>query len=273
MPQNDRYKQTFLQSIMQPYPYITYPYPYPNGATMPVPYMAPPNYQQSSIVHPTQYVPQLLPYPPGYPVPRLPPPHMSTMIPIVPPPQLQKQFQHPQAYYYNHNGVNPAVPYNSKAPAAVPKKDTKENKEIKTLVLNNNTNDSLKHKSTRVKLSKIYRNSKNKPSFQDNDSSDDEYEQIPLDSARPQTFKYSTTQTKRSTAHTQRLPSAASNCSHCSACTNCSCTECRYQNKGHIYDDCPQCRQQNEEHIYDDCPQCRAEWEYQQAQIRRQKRK
>jgi len=240
---------------MQPYPYTTYPYP--NGATMPVHYMAPPNYQQNPIVRPIQYGPQPLYYPPGYPAPGLLPPPMS-----IPPPQPQNRFQHPQAYYYNHNGVNPVVPYNSKAPIAVPKKDTIENKEIKNLVLNNDINNSLKNKSTEVKLSKNYQNTKNKSNLQDDDSSDDEYEQIPLDSARLQTSKHPT-------AHTQRVSSAASNFSHCSTCTNCSCSECRHENRGRIYDDCPQCRQR----IYDDCSQCRAEWEHQQIQIRQQKRK
>ncbi len=247
---------------MQPYSYIAYPNP--NRATMPVPYKPPANnYRQSSTVRPTQYAPKPFRYPPGHPGRVLPRPPVSTMLPVMPP-QFQ-QFQYPQTYYYNPNEANPAVPSNSKPSAAEPKKDAKEYKDnvphgaqnqgIKGLLSNNNINDLLKHKGTKLKVSKIYRITKMKP---DSNSSDDEYEQVPLDSPRPRTQKQSSVPTKRSTAQIQRIPSVASSCSHCSTCTNCSCSECLYRNG---------------RYVYDDCSECRAERKRQQIHTTRQKRK
>ncbi len=250
---------------MQPYAYAAYPNP--NSATMPVHYMAPTNYPQSSppfvnqsLNHytgipttgqPIQYAPQPLNYPVEYMMPILPPHPM---------PIVSQQFQHPQGYYYNSNasnGVNPTALSDAKTTAAVKKKGAKS-QGSKNLVANNNANNLLKQKGTKVKLSKIYRISNKNPGFQDNDSSDDEYEQVPLDSPQPRTLKQSSIQFKRLSTQIQRIPSAASSCSHCSTCTNCSCSACHNPNG---------------EHVYDDCPQCRAEWEYQQVQSRRQKHK
>ncbi|CAF0886970.1 unnamed protein product [Rotaria sordida] len=249
---------------MQPYPYAGYPNA--NGATMPVGYMTPRNYQQNvpplvnqssdrhagqaSTLRPTQYASQPIRYPPnavppgyrpGYPAPGLPPPPMNTMMPGMPP---------NQAYYYDPNGLNPSVPPDTKTQTTASKKgatghtnnpytmgpDGTQNEAIKSLVSNGNINDLLNHQGTKVKVSKIYRITKTKPDIRKDDSSDDDLKKVSLESARSVTNK------PRPPVPAQRAPSAASSCSHCSTCSNCSCSECRNQGQGNFYDDCPECR-------------------------------
>ena len=256
---------------MQPYhQYITYPYLTNTTASMN--YMTPVNYQQSAPVYlnqpynhygrmPLQYVPHQEAYP-------FPP--ISNSMPMMIQPQTHQpyiqQFQQPQAYFYNRNrfnGVRPGAPVNKNLKKNALRKnliepknnapDGKKNPLIKELTSNN---DFSKSKSTKSRVAIINRTPKRNNGFQD--SSDDEFERIPLDSPRIEAFKQSSLPPKRSTAQIQRIPSTASSYSHCSTCTNCSCSECR---------------QKNGRHMYDDCPQCRAEWEREHAQTKRQKPK
>jgi hypothetical protein len=250
---------------MQPYSYV--PYPNPNGASMPNRYMVPANYQQRSppfdryagvppVVRPTHYVPVPVRYPPGYiqryPAPGLPPQPMPTMIPVLGPPRPQygnqsHPLQPPQAYYYNPNGSTEGhseMPLNSNPSTSATKKSGKEYKN-KPFTDNNDMNELLKQKGTKVKISKIYRITKQKPERQDNESTDDEYEPVSLESARPRTIQQ--LPPPPPSVYVQRAPSASSTGSHCSTCSNCSCGECRSRGQGHTYDDCPECRAEREQ--------------------------
>jgi len=212
-------------------------------------------------------------YPPGYApggyLPRgmAPPPPASTMTPIRSPTHSQQQqqrknseqLQPPQPYYYNPYGPNGAPPT---AASQASKKGAKEYKDnaftiapdgarseaIKGLVSNNDINDLLKHKGTKVKVSKIYRISKTKPEIKPDSSSDDDLPPLLETPPRQQPLP--------PPPPVQRPISSSSSGSHCSTCSNCSCTECRGRGRSHTYDD---------------CPECRAEWNREQA--RRQRRK
>jgi hypothetical protein len=251
---------------MQPYAYG----PYPNGGTMPVRNMVPTNYQPYSPSYANQSYnnyngvspnarseAQLLRYPPphvplgyvpGYMAPGLPPPPMSAMMPIMTSPQSQQQ-QHPQGYYHNPDGsygVHSAVPKNGAKGS--------ENKGIQGAVGGREVKDLLKQKGTKLKVSKIYRITKHKPINQNNDSTDDEYEKVSLDTPQsqpltqrqPQFYSVQSSVQIGPPPQSARILSAASSCSHCSTCSNCSCSECRTRNGGHMYDDCPECRAEQE---------------------------
>jgi hypothetical protein len=265
-------------------------YPYANGAQMPVRYMVPNGYRQSSppfanqsfdrfasiaaTVRP-QNIAQPIRYPPGY-RPGMPILPASTMMPtgIVPQPPQQQQrkqsdkLQPPQPYYYNPYATGTPSPR-----AQAPKKGAKEYKEnaftiapdgahsesIKGLVSNNDINDLLKHKGTKVKVSKIYRITKTKHDVQEKDSSDEDL--LPPIHQSPQQPIQQPIQ--------RPISSSSSSSSHCSTCSNCSCSECR--RRSHIDDDCPECRARRQPYVDDDCPECRAERIREQA--RRQRRK
>ncbi|CAF1277554.1 unnamed protein product [Rotaria sp. Silwood1] len=237
---------------MQPYPYAGYSNA--NGATIPVGYMAPYNYQpngaplvnkpsdrhagKSSSIRPSQYTSHYpsntVPpgYRSGYPPTGFPPQPISTMMPGMPP---------NQPYYYPSNGLNPTVPppgTKTKTNGYTMGSDGTQNEAIKGLVSNSNINDLLNHQGTKVKVSKIYRITKTKPDIHKNDSSDDDLEKLPSVSARTGTTKPAT----QPPVSAQRIPSVASSCSHCSTCSNCSCSECRNQEQGNYHDDCSECR-------------------------------
>ncbi len=257
---------------MQSYPYVTYPYA--TGATVPINYMTPAHYQQNQPLYVNQsynhygripatvpYVSQQAPY-------HLPP--ISNRMPMMLQPQQQQQpyiqhFQYPQMNYYNPNGFNgvrPVAPVkNAPKKAVIDLKDnpsdSKANRAINRRTSNKDMNDLSKNKGTQVRVSRIRRRSKRNNDFQD-DSSDDEFERIPLGSPRPERLKLPLAPSKRLAAQNQRRSLTMSSCSHCSTCTNCSCSECRHQNG---------------RHFYDDCPQCRAELEREKAQTKRQKPK
>ena len=259
---------------MQPNPYRTTQYP--NGTAVPVRYMVPAGYRQPSppfanqsfnrysgvptTVHVPPSVVQPVRYPPGYAPPGAQMPYGSTMMPTGIPqqqPRQPEQLQPPKPYYYNPNISTPATPastVDSQTPAA--KKGAKEYKDkaftiqpdaarsetIKGLVSNNEINDLLKHKGTKVKVAKIYRISKTKPDIKPDSSSDEE---LPLPVTAPVRQEPK-----------ERPVSSSSSCSHCSTCSNCSCSECRHRRRSHTYDD---------------CPECRAEWEREQARRHRRK--
>jgi len=250
---------------MQSYPYA--PYPYANGAPMPVHYMVPNGYRQNSPpfanqsfdryvsmttnVRPPQSIPQPIRYPPGYRPGYMPP--GSTMMPAGASPRPQQQLrqsdqlQPPQPYYYNPYGPNGGKPA-AKKPLA-PKKGAKEYKDnaftiapdgphsesIKGLVSNYDINDLLKHKGTKVKVSKIYRITKTKPDTPVDDSSEDDL-LPPIQQNPPQPIQKPPSQLIR------RPVSSSSSDSHCSTCSNCSCSECRHRIRSHVDDDCPECR-------------------------------
>jgi hypothetical protein len=262
---------------MQPNPYTYNPYaytPYQNGAQMPVRYAMPPGYGQTSppyanqsydryaamptAVRPPQNMTPPVRYPPGY-IPGQSPP-ASTMSPVgaSPRPQQPQQLKPPNSYYYNPYGAD------GKTPAVPPKKGTKEYKDnaftiapdgphsesIKGLVSNNDINDLLKHKGTKVKVSKIYRITKTKPNIVNDDSSDEE---LPLPIPQPPPPP-----PPQPLPPVQRPISSSSSDSHCSTCSSCSCSDCRS-------------RSRRRSHIYDDCPECLAELNREKA--RRQRRK
>jgi hypothetical protein len=275
---------------MQPYPYAPYPYPNPNGAAIPVRYMVPTGYRQNSppfanqsfdryatVRAPVRPPPSMAPryppgYAPGYPPRGMPMPPVSTMMPVGSPtrPQQQRnsveQLQPPQPYYYNPYGPNGATP--APPPPPVPKPGAKEYKDkaftiapdgarseaIKGLVSNNDINDLLKHKGTKVKVSKIYRISKTKPEIKLDSSSDDDLP--PLIESPKQQQPPPAPPPQQQQQPIQRPISSSSSGSHCSTCSNCSCSDCRGRRRSHTYDD---------------CPECRAEWKREQA--RRQRRK
>jgi hypothetical protein len=248
---------------MQPYPYGPYPYapyPYANGAPGPVRYMIPGGYGQNSppfanqsfdryaqmqtAPRPPQSMQRPLRYPPGYPQPGMP---MNNSPRPQRPQQQSEQLQPPQPYYYNPYGANGGHPPSpTKTPA--PKKGDKEFKEgaftiapdgahsesIKGLVSNNDINDLLKHKGTKVKVSKIYRITKTKPDIKVDSSSDEDLP--PIKPPQPQPQLQSRQQSVR------RPSSSSSSGSHCSTCSNCSCSDCRHRGRSHSDDDCPECR-------------------------------
>ena len=268
---------------MQPYSYA--PYPSANGAAIYPRYTIPPNYSQNAPpianqpinpynrqarpVRPPQYGPMPVGSParaappgyrPRYPAPGLPPPPMSTMVPVMRPQQWtslpsqqwssprSQQWQPSQGYYYGHNGsngFNPAALPGFTAGADWSASDgqgnqhkrhqtgaeNEENDAVTKIVSNQNVRDLLNQQGTKVKVSKIYRITKTKPDIKKEDSSDDDVEKERLQPVQTQAKKPS-----------PRPPSSVSSCSHCSTCSNCSCSECRIQRQPHPYDDCPQCR-------------------------------
>ncbi|CAF0856431.1 unnamed protein product [Adineta ricciae] len=129
--------------------------------------------------------------------------------------------------------------------------DGSKNEAIRGLVSNDDINNLLKHKGTKVKVSKIYRITKTKP--EELSESEDEAPPPPKPKAqRP------------------RSPSEDSYCSLCAAeqsHVDDDCPECRaLRQQVHVYDDCPECRAQRQQvHVYDDCPLCRAEQEREAA--------
>ncbi|CAF0808951.1 unnamed protein product [Adineta steineri] len=134
--------------------------------------------------------------------------------------------------------------------------DGTKNDSIRGLVSNDDINNLLKHKGTKVKVKKIYRITKTKPEEID-DSSDDDVKTKSKPAPPPP-------------PPVQR-PRSSSTDSYCSQCDKMSshvyddCPICRaqlQQQQVHVYDDCPQCRAeaQRQTHVYDDCPECRAEW-------------
>lgn len=272
---------------MQPNGYPGYPYPTgPANPQMQVRYMVPPSaYRQTSppfanqafdrygmmpgTVRPNSNMMQPMRYPqgtrPGYlpsgvpATPGMPPIGMPPRLPVS---QQQSrsadQLQPPQPYYFNPNGLNPP-----------PKKGAKEFKEnaftiapdgahseaIKGLVSNNDINDLLKHKGTRVKVSKIYRITKTKPEAVAASSSDEElpapYQKPPSQSQptpyqKPPSQPQAQQQPPPPPASVQRPDSSSSSNSHCSTCSNCSCTDCRARERTRSYDDCPECRAERE---------------------------
>ncbi|CAF1282963.1 unnamed protein product [Rotaria sordida] len=254
--------------MQQPYPYGQYVYP--NGAPMPVRYMVPSGQTQASPpfanqafnryptvpanTYPPQNMTQPIRYPPVYAQPIMRMPYNT------PQQQQQQQQQPPQPYYYNpyaSNQETPTASSNPKTPA--PKKGAKEykdnaftiapdgtqNETIKGLVSNNDINELLKHKGTKVKVSKIYRITKTKPEIKPDESSDEDLPPVPVAPSRPQTIQRPVSPS-----------SSSSSCSHCSTCSNCSCSECRDRDRSHGYDD---------------CPECRAEWNREQARRQRHK--
>jgi hypothetical protein len=267
-----------------PYNYNPHPYnPYANGAQMPVRYSIPPGYGQNSppyanqydryaaipaAVYPAQNVPQPVRYPPGYRTGQSSAASTMTPVGISPrpqqPPKQLEQLQPPQPYYYNPYGANGKTP--APPPPPSPKKGAKEYKDnaftiapdgphsesIKGLVSNNDINELLKHKGTKVKVSKIYRITKTKPNIVNDDSSDEE---LPIRVPQPLPPP-----PPPLPAPIQRPISSSSSDSHCSTCSNCSCSNCRSRS-----------RDRRRSHGYDDCPECRAELNREQA--RRQRRK
>ncbi|UJR14760.1 hypothetical protein I4U23_001750 [Adineta vaga] len=120
-----------------------------------------------------------------------------------------------------------------------------QNDAIRGLVSNDDINNLLKHKGTKVKVSKIYRITKTRPE----ELSESEDEAPPPPKAK---------------AQRPRSPSADSYCSQCAneqSHEYDDCPLCRAQlQQVHVYDDCPECRAQRQQvHVYDDCPECRAE--------------
>jgi hypothetical protein len=256
---------------MQPNPYAPYPYPTANGGQMPVRYMIPNGYRQSSppfanqsfdryaaippaAVRPPPGSIQPIRYPPGYYPPNMRMPPGSSPRPQQQQPKPNEQLQPPQPYYYNPYGPNGASPAGSLGPRGqAPKKGAKEFKDnaftiapdgahseaIKGLVSNNNINDLLKHKGTKIKVSKIYRISKTKPDIPAPDSSDDD---LPLPIQQPRSQPTLPPQQQQIQQQIERPLSSSSSASHCSTCSNCSCTDCRDRKQSHTYDDCPDCR-------------------------------
>lgn len=262
---------------MQPNPYMYNAYP--NGA-QPVRYAVPQGYRQPSppyanqpfdryagmppATRPPPGMTQPVRYPPGYGQGYYQPAVPMQAAPTStraqrPPPQTPEQLQPPQPYYYNPYGVNGATPTASPGPKeAPPKKGGKEfkdnaftiapdgahNESIKGLVSNNDINNLLKHKGTKVKISKIYRITKTKPAALNNDSSDEE---IPLPVQQPTPAPASVpvpppaSASASAPAPAQRPVSSSSSDSHCSTCSNCSCSDCRHHRRSHTYDDCPDC--------------------------------
>lgn len=261
---------------MQPNPYMYNAYP--TGA-QPVRYAVPQGYRQPSppyanqsfdryagvqpATRPPQGMTQPVRYPPGYAQGYYPPPVPMQAAPTSPRaqrPQQQpppEQLQPPQPYYYNPYGANGASP-TSPGPKAPPKKGGKEfkdnaftiapdgahNESIKGLVSNNDINNLLKHKGTKVKISKIYRITKTKPAALNNDSSDEEIPppvQQPTPAPAPVPFQTPAPALAPAPAPVERPVSSSSSDSHCSTCSDCSCSDCRHHRRSHTYDDCPEC--------------------------------
>lgn len=273
---------------MQPNPHANYGTP--NGGGVPVRYMIPTVYRHTSPpfanqaynrysgqpenAQPTGNYTQPIRYPAGYvhPSTRMPyDPYTASSAYFPPPVTSPEQIQPPQPYYYNPN--TPAQQSSVSTPdskATASKKGVKEYKDnaftiapdgadvetIKGLVSNNDINELLKHKGTKVKVSKIYRITKTKPEILKDDSSDDDLP-LPKDPPRSKQSLPSApalTPVPKSAPILERSSSSSSSCSHCSTCSNCSCTDCRDRRRSHTYDD---------------CPECRAEWERGEARRRR----
>ena len=280
---------------MQANPYAYYPYT--NGAQVPGRYPAPNEYRQTAPpfanpsfdryasvsrgVYPPQNHLQPIRYPPTYTQRYMPPgpntiPNGNYSQPQPQPqqvPQQSDQLQPPQPYYYNPYGAN-AAPTNEKTEA--PKKGTKEYKDtaftiapegahsqtIKGLVSNDEINDLLKHKGTKVKVSKIYRISKTKPVIQPPDSSDEEILppiQQPPPPPQPQYQAQPAPPVQRPISSSS---SSSSRSSRCSTCSDCSCSDCDSRRRRRR-------RRPRRSHIDDDCPQCRAEREYERGRRRK----
>ncbi|CAF1133642.1 unnamed protein product [Didymodactylos carnosus] len=152
--------------------------------------------------------------------------------------RMQAPIQQPQQY---NNPYQPPQQQQQPPPSQQKTSKSKKNKEyadaaftidptkqeaIKGLLSNNDINDLLKVKGTKVKVAKIYRITKTKPEQSDSDD-DDEYEPVVLDSP-----------TQKSRSQQQRPISADS---HCSTCSSCSCSECRGE-----HDNCPECLAEKE---------------------------
>ena len=250
-------------------------YPNTNAGQMPVRYAVPQGYRQPSPPYANQSfdryagisggprpppgITQPIRYPPGYGqgyYPPIAPTQAAPTSPRAQRPQRQSvdQLQPPNPYYYNPNA--------SPGPKAVPPKkggkeykdnaftiapDGAHNESIKGLVSNNDINNLLKHKGTKVKISKIYRITKTKPTALNNDSSDEE---IPLPKAQQPTpaptqmpVAVPPPPPPPAPAPVQQRPvSSSSSDSHCSTCSYCSCSDCRHRTRSHTYDDCPECR-------------------------------
>lgn len=243
---------------------------------MPVRYMVPPGYRQPSppfanqafnrygVAPPNPYPAQNMSrFPPGYvqPVTRMPSGPIQ-QTPVVQSPQL---LQPPEPYYYNPYGSNQpdsvsiapsakttstnktgAKEYKEKAFTIAP--DGLQSDTIKGLVSNDNINNLLKHKGTKVKVSKIYRITKTKPDIKPDSSSDDDdlllTKQPP---PPPPQAQQSQTALPPPSQESQRPVSSSSSCSTCSTCSSGSfCSECNYRSRSHTYDDCPECRAERE---------------------------
>ena len=235
---------------------------------MPVRYAVPTGYRQVSPpfanmaydrygnvaagVHPA--MPMMQPMRPRYPSNGMP-------TPLGTPPRATKPgetLQPPSPFYYNPYGTNPA-PASPDTKSVVSKKGAKEYKEtaftikpdgadgetIRGLVSNNDINDLLKHKGTKVKVSKIYRITKTKSEAAQPDSSDDEVPLPMLNQPPPPSTAASAHAPARAqaSAHRARRDSSSSSSTCCSQCS-CSCSDSsggRYR-RSHSYDDCPECQ-------------------------------
>jgi len=130
--------------------------------------------------------------------------------------------------------------------------DGRKNTDIKGLVSNDDINNLLKHKGTKVKVAKIYRITKTKAE----DDPDSSEEELPPPPPPPPV---------------QRPVSVASSSgsSYCSLCGDRPCSQCLNVRTVHVDDDCPLCRAERQRHVYDDCPECRAEQIREQARRQR----
>jgi hypothetical protein len=127
--------------------------------------------------------------------------------------------------------------------------DGTRNNAIKGLVSNDDINNLLKHKGTKVKVAKIYRITKTKAE----DDPDSSEEELPPPPPPPPV---------------QRPVSSSSGSSYCSLCDR-PCSQCLRERTVHVDDDCPLCRAERQRHVYDDCPECRAEQIREQARRQR----
>ena len=246
---------------MQPYP--TANYPYPNQTTMPVRYMIPNGYRPAAPPFNNMAMDRYATIANGVqstipPPVRNPYPNNAMRATVPTPPRAQtpakpgEPLQPPQPYYFNPYGNNaPPVP---DPKTTAPKKGAKEFKDtafviqpdgangdpIRGLVSNNNINDLLKHKGTKVKVSKIYRITKTNTEAQQLDSSDDDI--VPLPQAQPTpALVPAPVQPAQRPSSSSSSSSSCSSRSRCSTCSS-SCSECRSRRRPYSYDDCPECR-------------------------------
>lgn len=166
--------------------------------------------------------------------------------------------QPPSPFYYNPYGTNP-TPASPDTKSVVSKKGAKEYKEtaftikpdgaegdtIRGLVSNNDINDLLKHKGTKIKVSKIYRITKTKSEALQPDSSDEEIP-LPMLNKPPSTAasapRLGPAPAQASARRTRR--DSSSSCSTCCSQCSCSCSDSsggRYR-RSHSYDNCPECQ-------------------------------
>ena len=274
---------------MQPAPYPYAPYQYNNGAPMPVRYAMPTGYRQGSPpfanmafdrygnvaagVRPA--MPMMQPIRPRFPSNPMPAPVVTSPQGATPGEVLQP----PTPFYYNPYGKNPPAP-SPDTKSVASKKGAKEYKEtaftirpdgaegetIRGLVSNNDINDLLKQRGTKVKVSKIYRITKTKPEAQQADSSDEEIP-LPTPNQRPSLAPAAAARAAATAAATpstappaasQRRSSSSSSCSTC--CSQCSCSSSDYDDR------------RRRSHSYDNCPECRAERERDRHRQRRRRR-